>query len=221
VLAEEHSLFNGMSARILLADDHVMVRQALRSVLEKEAFEVISEASDGREAVHQCGLLKPDVAVLDITMPLLNGVDAAREILRVLPECKVILVTMHTQESIVLEALRAGVQGYVLKTNRLGELVDAIRDVLRGHTYLSPGISRTVVQAYLSGHGNAPDRLSAREREVLQLVAEGKTTKEIAALLGISTNTAESHRNNIMAKLEIHDIAGLVRYAIRNGLSGN
>jgi two-component system response regulator NreC len=207
-----------MTIHVLLADDHQIVRQGLKGLLEREGFKVVGEAIDGREAVRLAGKNHPDVAVLDLVMPALNGVDAAREMLRSAPRLKAILLTMHTEDPYVLEALRAGVSGYVLKTQAADDLVQAIREVTRGSIYLSPGISRTVVDAYRSKTDLPPDPLSPREREVLQLVAEGKTTKEVAAILGISVKTAESHRTRIMSKLNIHETAGLVRYAIRRGL---
>ena len=207
-----------MPLRIILADDHLIVRQGLRSVLEQEAYTVLGEAGDGREALRLAQELRPDVAVLDLAMPLLNGLDAAREISRVSPQTKTILLTMHTEDPYVMEALRAGVKGYLLKTQAAQDLVQAIREVSRGAMYLSPGISRTLVEAYLAKSELPPDPLTPREREVLQLVAEGKTTKEVAVILGISVKTAESHRTRIMGKLEIHETASLVRYAIRRGL---
>lgn len=207
-----------MPLKILLADDHAVVREGLRVLLEREGFLFSGEASDGREAIQLCLQNKPDIAVLDLAMPLLNGIDAAREIVKANPKIKVILLTMHTEDHLVLESLRAGVTGYVLKTRASNELVQAIRAVSKGEMYLTQSISRTVVQAFLN-KDDVPDRfLSDRERQVLQLVAEGKTTKELAAILGISVKTAESHRSNIMDKLDIHDVAGLVRYAIRTGI---
>ncbi len=207
-----------MPTRILLADDHLIVRQGLRALLEREGFEVVAEVGDGQEAARVARERCPDVAVLDFAMPLLNGLDAAREILRACPRAKAILLTMHTDDHYVLEALQAGVKGYVVKTQATADLVRAIHEVLRGTAYLSPGISETVVQAYLSKSGVPVDPLSPREREVLQLVAEGKSTKEIARLLGISFKTAESHRTRIMKKTNIHETASLVRYAVRRGL---
>lgn len=207
-----------MPLRILLADDHAVVREGLRVLLEREGFTFSAEASDGREAIQLCEKHKPDIAVLDLAMPLLNGIDAAREIIKANSKIKVILLTMHTEDHLVLESLRAGVTGYVLKTRASSELVQAIRAVSKGEMYLTQSISRTIVQAFLN-KDDVPDRfLSDRERQVLQLVAEGKTTKELATILGISAKTAESHRSNIMDKLDIHDVAGLVRYAIRTGI---
>ena len=179
---------------------------------------MVGEAADGREALKLASSSHPDIAVLDLAMPALNGLDAARELLRSDPRMKVVLLTMHTEDPYVLEALRNGVSGYVLKTQAGDDLIQAIREVTRGALYLSPGVSRTVVDAYKSKTDLPPDPLSPREREVLQLVAEGKTTKEVAGQLGISVKTAESHRTRIMSKLNIHETAGLVRYAIRRGL---
>jgi len=207
-----------MLCEILLADDHLVVRQGLKVLLESEGFSVVGEASDGREALQLAQNLRFDVAVLDLAMPLLNGIDAGRAILQACPKTKVVLLTMHTEDHLILEALRAGIKGYVLKSKATEELVEAIQEVSRGRLYLTPGASETVVQAYLAKTELPPEPLGPREREFLQLVAEGKTTKEAAGLLGISVKTAESHRTRIMQKLNIHEIAGLVRYAIRRGL---
>ena len=207
-----------MPSRILLADDHLIVRQGLKALLEHEGFAVVAEVGDGQEAVRVSRERRPDVVVLDFAMPLLNGLGAAREILRACSRTKAILLTMHTEDHYVLEALRAGVKGYVVKTQAAADLVRAIHEVQRGMVYLSPGVSQTVVQAYLTKSDIPPDPLSPREREVLQLIAEGKTTKEVAGLLGISFKTAESHRMRIMRKVDVHETAGLVRYAVRRGL---
>ncbi len=207
-----------MSIRVLLADDHVIVRQGLRALLEKEGIIVVDEVADGRQAVQSVRDHTPDVAILDLAMPLLNGLDAAREILKLSPRTKPILLTMYTEDHYVLEALRSGVRGYVMKNHSGEDLVRAINQVARGEIYLSPGISEVVVQAYLNKSDFSVDPLSGRERQVLQLIAEGNTTKKIASLLGLSVRTAESHRSRIMEKLDIHETAGLVRYAIRQGL---
>jgi len=204
--------------RILLADDHAIVRQGLKALLEREGFTVVAEADDGQAAVRHARERCPDVAVLDFSMPLLNGLDAAVEIIRACPRAKAILLTMHTDDHYVLSALHAGVNGYVVKTQASSDLVRAIHEVLRGMMYLSPGISQAVVQAYLAKSEMPRDPLTSREREVLQLVAEGKSTKEVAGLLGISFKTAESHRTRILKKLDLHETAGLVRYAVRRGL---
>ena len=207
-----------MPTRILLADDHLIVRQGLKALLEREGFSVVAEVADGQEAIRSARERCPDVAVLDFGMPLLNGLGAAREILQACPRAKAILLTMHTEDHYVLEALQAGVKGYVVKTQASADLIRAIHEVLRGMMYLSPGVSQAVVEAYLAKSELPVDPLTPREREVLQLVAEGKSTKEIAQLLGISFKTAESHRTRIMKKTSIHETAGLVRYAVRRGL---
>ena len=207
-----------MPLRILLADDHQVVRQGLRALLEREQLQVVGEASDGLEAVKQAQALRPEVAVLDVGMPQLNGLDAAREIMRAAPGTRTILLTVHTEDGYVMTALRAGIKGYVLKNQAAADLVQAIREVSSGRTYLSPGISRAVVDACLSKTEVPADSLTIREREVLQLVAEGKTTKEIAQLLGISAKTADSHRTRMMRKLQVHETASLVRHAIRLGM---
>src|SRR3989449_1642945 len=204
--------------RILLADDHAIVRQGLKALLEREGFTVVAEADDGQAAVRHARERCPDVAVLDFSMPLLNGRDAAVEIIRACPRAKAILLTMHTDDHYVLSALQAGVKGYVITTQAASDLVRAIHEVLRGMMYLSPGVSEAVVQAYLAKSEMPADPLTSREREVLQLVAEGKSTKEVAGLLGISFKTAESHRTRILKKLDLHETAGLVGYAVRRGL---
>jgi len=207
-----------MSCRVLLADDHQIVREGLRGLLEKAGHEVVGEAADGREALKLARALLPDIAVLDLSMPSLNGLDAAHEMRRISPEIKTILLTMHTEKGYVLQALRAGAKGYVLKTQAAEDLIRAIREVSRGEVYLSPGVAVSVVDAYLQKTDPGADPLTPRERQILQLVAEGKSTKEIARILSISFKTAESHRNRMMKKLDIHEVAGLVRYAIRRGL---
>ena len=207
-----------MPIRVVLADDHVLVRQSLRSFLEREGFQVVGEASDGHELVGVVSGLHPDVAVLDISMPLMNGLEAACEIHRASPDTKTILLTRHDEEQYVTEALRMGVKGYVLKNQAATDLVHAIHQVCRGGFYLSPGVSRAVAEALLSKTTRPPDPLTSRERQVLQLISEGKSTKDVACLLGISAKTAESHRARLMHKLDIHETASLVRYAIRRGL---
>jgi two-component system response regulator NreC len=207
-----------MPTRVLLADDHSVIRQGLRALLEKKGFQVIAEASDGEEALRSVEKSQPEVAIVDISMPILNGVDTARELKKVSPKTKVVLLTQHDEDQYVKEALRAGVKGYVLKSQAADDLVQAIQEVCRGSVYLSPNISRVVIDAYLSNSPVEGEALSSRERQVLQLVGEGKSTKDIAAHLGISVKTAESHRARLMKKLDIHETASLVRYAIRHGL---
>ena len=205
--------------RVLLADDHVLVREGLRALLAKEAdIRVVAEAGDGREAIQSAREMRPDVAALDLSMPLLNGLEAARQMAGWAQGPRVILLTVHAEDRYVLEAVRAGVRGYVLKKQAAADLVRAIREVSGGGVYLSPGISAAVVEAVRSPRSVPEEPLTAREREVLQLVAEGKTTKEIAALLGVSVKTADAHRTRLMQKLDIHDIASLTRYAIRQGM---
>jgi two-component system, NarL family, response regulator NreC len=208
-----------MPIRILLAEDHVMVRQGLRVLLERAGMIVIGEASDGQEALRLAHEYTPDVAVLDIAMPSLNGLETARRLRETLPQTKIVLLTMHTEEPYVLEALQAGAVGYVLKTQVAGDLVQAIRDALQGAIYLSSRVAHTVVQAYLTRSSLSPDPLTSREREIVQRIAEGQTTKEIASALGLSVKTVESHRSSLMRKLDIHETATLVRYAIRRGLT--
>ena len=207
-----------MPIRLLLADDHMLVRQGFKVLLEREGFQVVGEAPDGREAVRLAAKERPDVAVLDIGMPLLNGLDAAREIQKSSARTKVILLTQHDEDQYVTEALRAGAKGYVLKNQAATDLVQAIHEVCRNGLYLSACISRALVDAFASKKEIPEELLTERERQVVQLIGEGKSTREIAALLGISAKTAESHRARLMQKLDIHETASLVRYAIRRGL---
>lgn len=207
-----------MPIRILLADDHVLVRQGLRSLLEREGLQVVGEASDGQEVLRQVGALQPDIAVMDITMPILNGLNAAREVAQSFPKVKTILLTQHDEDQYVAEALQAGVRGYVLKSQVATDLLQAIQQVTRGQVYLSPGVSRAVMQAYRSKSEKPGNHLTLRESQVLQLIAEGKSTKDVASLLGISVKTAESHRTRLMQKLDIHETASLVLYAVRHGI---
>jgi len=207
-----------MNRRVLLAEDHSILRQGVRKLLEAAGFEVVGESTNGREALALARQLSPDVVVLDIGIPGLNGIDTARSVVRDVPSTRVVMLTVHSEDAYVLEALRAGARGYVLKSQAADDLVRAIQEVLSGGTYLSPGVSSSLIEAFLAGTPLPPDPLTPREREVLQLIAEGRATKEVAALLGVSVKTAETHRTRLMAKLGIHHTAGLVRYAVRRGL---
>ncbi|HEV8265442.1 MAG TPA: response regulator transcription factor [Gemmatimonadales bacterium] len=209
-----------MPVRVVLADDHLILRQALKALLERDGVRVVADVADGRAAVEAVRRFGPDVAVLDVAMPLLNGVDAAGEISRVAPHTHVLLLSGLDDPRFVPDALRAGVRGFVLKSQGAEDLLRAIEEVQRGGLYVSPGASESVLDAF---KGTAPPppggtRLSVRERQVVQLVAEGKSTKQIAQVLRISVKTAEFHRGRVMKKLHVHETAGLVRYAIREGL---
>ena len=208
-----------MAIHILIADDHVLVRQGVRALLEQAGMVVVGEAADGPEALRLAHTHAPAVALLDIAMPHLNGVETARRLRETVPQTKSILLTMHTDEPYVLAALQAGVVGYVVKTQAAADLVQAIHTVVQGAIYLSPWVTTAVVQAYVRGTPLPRDPLTSREREVVQRIAEGQTTKEIAADLGLGVKTVESHRINLMRKLDIHETATLVRYAIRRGLT--
>ena len=208
--------------RVLLADDHTLVRAGIRSLLENmEGIEVIAEAGDGREALRLVTTHRPDVVLMDIAMPGLNGLEAAARIAKKFPNVRVVILSMHVNEEYVLQALRAGAAGYMVKGADAAELEIAIRAVARGETYLSPMVSKHVVTDYIqriSGETSPLELLTPRQREVLQLIAEGYSTKKIARTLKISVKTVETHRMQLMERLDIHDIAGLVRYAIRIGL---
>lgn len=213
--------------RVLLADDHTLVRAGLRMLVDGfEGFRVIAEASDGREAVRLVRQLEPEIALLDIAMPGLNGLDAAVLIAKEVPGTQVVILSMHTAESYVLEALRAGAVGYVVKDAAIDDLERALRAVLKGERWLSPAVSRHLLDEYLRLVRGQPDvqvttgldALTVRQREILQLIAEGRSTREIAERLSISTKTAETHRAQLMERLNIHDVASLTRFAIRVGL---
>lgn len=208
--------------RLLLADDHTLFREGVRSLLSRIGdVVVVAETGDGREALELIDRHRPDVALLDITMPGMNGLEVASRTARSSPKTRVLILSMHANEAYVAQALRAGIAGYLLKDAAATELEAALRAVARGETYLSPGISRHVVEGFL---GRArPDAdplagLTSRQREILQLIAEGKTTKEIAAALDVGVKTVETHRAKLMERLDIHDVAGLVRFAIRSGM---
>jgi len=210
------------SIRVLLADDHALVRAGIRSLLTGlEGIEVVGEAGDGREALRLVEKERAHVLLMDIAMPGLNGLEALARVTKDYPHTRVLILSMHANEEYVLQALRAGAAGYLLKGAGPAELELAVRAVARGETHLSPSISRHVVDDYLrrlSEGPAAPEALTPRQREILQLIAEGHTTKEIASKLGLSVKTVETHRMQLMERLDIHDIAGLVRYAIRTGL---
>jgi DNA-binding NarL/FixJ family response regulator len=205
---------------ILLADDHPFFRQGLRSLLEKDGFTVVGEGEDGMEAIELAEKFRPDMVILDFSMPRLNGLDAAREIRRVSPRSKMILLTVHREEQFVLEAINAGVKGYVLKSEAASVIGEAIQEVTRGNAFLSPGIARFAVDLCLGKIEGGPpvEILSPREQQVVKLIAEGNTTREIAAQLALTVKTVESYRTGLMSKLDIHETASLVRYAVRRGL---
>jgi len=208
-----------MSVRIvLLADEQRIMREALRALLERQGFLVVGEAWVGLEATKIARELRPDVIVLDLVIPIRNGLDAARFMHEASPDSRFVLLTSQTEESYVHEAVRAGIRGYVLKTQSADDLVHAIHEVSSGGIYLSPEVSDAALRAGQTRARLGQDPLTPRGEEVLRLVAEGKTTKQIAQALGLSVKTAESHRTRIMDRLAIHDTAGLVRYAIRRGL---
>jgi two-component system, NarL family, response regulator NreC len=204
---------------VLIADDHPIFRRGLKSLLESDGFTVVGEGADGMEAIQLAEKFRPDIVILDFSMPRLNGLDAAKEIRRISPRSKVILLTVHREEQYVLEALTAGIKGFVLKSEASPALAEAIQEVTRGNAYLSPGIARFAVESCLGKCvDGAPEVLSPRELQVVQLIAEGNTTKEVAAHLKLTVKTAESYRTALMGKLDIHETASLVRYAVRRGL---
>ena len=207
---------------ILIADDHALVRAGIRAFLERiPNIEVVAEASDGREAVELVTKLQPDIVLMDIAMPDLNGLEATSQIVKMWPRVRVIVLSMHASEEYVWQALRAGARGYLLKGASLAELELALSSVAKGELYLSPPLSQQAITEYVqrTGKERAPaEKLTARQREILSLIAEGKSTKQVALQLNISVKTVESHRTQIMERLNIHDVAGLVRYAIKTGL---
>jgi DNA-binding NarL/FixJ family response regulator len=210
--------------RILLGDDHTIVRNGLRKILqERTDWEVVGDASTGRDAV-QIGLEeKPDVAILDITMPILNGIEATRQLVRRLPDLKVLMLSMHATEAYIIQALKAGAKGYLLKDSADTELIRAVAAVAAGKSYFSPAVSKVMLDDYLrhlteQGVDDRFDTLSEREREILQLIAEGHSNKEIAGMLFVSPATVETHRSHILQKLDIHNTAELVLYAVRRGV---
>lgn len=208
--------------RVLLADDFEVVRRGVRAILEQQPdIEVVGEASDGRRAVAMASDLSPDIVIIDISMPELNGIDATRQIRNALPGTQVVVLTRHDSEIITREVLKAGARGYVLKSDLGGELVRAIRTVAQHATHLTRSASEVVLAAYLANDATweAACEATPREREVIQLLAEGKSNKEVAAILGVSVHTIEAHRAHIMSKLGFENFSDLVRYALRNGLT--
>jgi len=209
--------------RILIADDHEVVRRGMRVLLESQpGWEVVGEAANGRQAVEMAMALRPDVVVLDITMPELNGLEATRQMREAVPQTQVLVLTVHESEQVAREVLDAGARGYVLKSDAGRDLIAAV-DALRQHKpFFTSSVATMVLEGYLRGPERAapgeapPRRLTPREREVVQLIAEGKTNKEVAETLGISVKTAEAHRTNVMRKLDLHSVSELVRYAVRN-----
>lgn len=208
--------------RVVLADDHALVRAGIRSLLKELAgVQVVGEATDGREAFQLAKKQRPDIVLMDIAMSGMNGLEAAQRILKAFPEVRVVILSMHANEEYVRQALRVGVSGYLIKDAATSELEIAVKAVSRGETYLSPAVAKHVIRKYkqrVAGRVSAYDQLTPRQREILQLIAEGQTTKEIASILDISLKTAQTHRIQLMERLDIRDVAGLVRYAIRIGL---
>ncbi len=210
--------------RVLLADDHKLIRAGLRLVLEQQPdLSVIGEADDGRQALALAVELKPDVVVMDVGMPNLNGIEAAAQVKQELPRAAVVMLSMHSDEAYILRALRAGATGYILKDSAEADLVAAVRAAVEGKSFFSPKVSRILLEDYMrklrkSGAEDSYDLLSAREKEILQLVAEGKSSKEIANLLNLSVYTVETHRGNIMQKLNLRGIPELILYAVRKGI---
>jgi DNA-binding NarL/FixJ family response regulator len=210
--------------RILLADDHTVMRAGLRLLLERqEAFEVIGEAADGREAVEIAAAEKPAVVVMDVAMPHLNGVEAARQILSKNPDTAIVMLSMHSDESYVLRSLKAGARAYLLKDSAEADLIAAIQAIVEGRSFFSPGVRALLKEDYIYrlqkfGADDTYELLTAREREVLQLVAEGRSNKEVASLLGLSLYTVETHRTHILQKLNLHSVPELILYAVRKGI---
>jgi len=210
--------------RILLADDHTVMRRGLRLLLESQPeFTVVAEAADGRQAVEQAEATQPDVAVVDIAMPNLSGIEAAQRMSAAHPQIAIVILSMHSDESYVLRALKAGAKGYLLKDSAEGDLIEAIKAVHRGKTFFSPEITKMLVADYVQeirarGAEDSYDLLTSREREILQLLAERKQNKEIAQALNLSPYTIETHRRNLQEKLNLHSLAELILYAVRKGV---
>jgi two-component system response regulator NreC len=214
----------GPRLRILLADDHTLLRQGLRKILqERSDWEVVAEAGDGREAVRQTLAVQPDIAILDIGMPLLNGIEATRQIVRRLPDIHILILSMHANEAYIIQALKAGAKGYLLKDSADTDLIRGVVAVASGKSFFSPAVAKVMLDDYVrhlteKGIADRFDSLSEREREIFQLVAEGHSNKEIAELLSVSPTTIETHRAHILQKLDVHNTAELVLYAVRRGV---
>ena len=210
--------------RILLGDDHTLVRNGLRKILqERDDWEVVAEVGNGRDAVREALALTPDVAILDISMPLLNGIEATRQIARRLPNVRLLILSMHANEAYIIQALGAGAQGYLLKDSADKELLQGVQAMASGKSYFSPAVSKVMLDDYVrhitqKGLADRYDALSEREREVFQLIAEGHSNKEIASLLSVSPTTVETHRAHILQKLDVHNTAEIVLYAVRRGV---
>jgi two-component system, NarL family, response regulator NreC len=210
--------------RILLGDDHTLLRQGLRKILqERPDWEVVAEAGDGREAVRQALAVQPDIAILDIGMPLMNGIEATRQIVRRRPDIHVLILSMHANEAYIIQALKAGAKGYLLKDSADTELLRGVAVVASGKSFFSPAVAKVMLDDYVrhlaeKGIADRYDTLSEREREIFQLVAEGRSNKEIAELLSVSLATIETHRAHILQKLDVHNTAELVLYAVRRGV---
>jgi DNA-binding NarL/FixJ family response regulator len=218
------TLVDKKAIRILLADDHNIMRRGLRLLLERQAgFEVVAEAADGREAAERAEATRPDVVVLDIAMPNMSGIEAAQRIRAVLPQAAIVILSMHSDEGYVLRALKAGAKGYLLKDSAESDLIEAIKAVSEGKAFFSPEISKILVEDYVRdmrkrGAEDSYELLTAREREILHLLAEGKSNKDIATLLDLSLYTVETHRRNLQDKLNLHSLAELILYAVRKGV---
>ena len=207
------------SLKLLVADDHEVVRNGVRCLLEAQpGWQVMAEASNGREAVEQAQRVKPDVAVLDIGMPSLNGLEAARQMLKNDPRIKIVILTMHDSDNLIREVLKVGARGYVAKSDAIRDLVTAINAVRSGDTFFTAKVAEVVLEGYLDKNGATDVRLTPRQREVIQLLAEGQSSKEIAVTLGLSVKTADTHRADIMRRLDCHSVTELVRYAVRNNI---
>jgi DNA-binding NarL/FixJ family response regulator len=213
------------SLKLLVADDHELVRKGIRAIVaEQPSWEIVAEATTGREAVEKAKTAKPDIVILDVSMPELNGMEAARQMLRNDVKCRILMLTVHESDQIVREAIVAGVRGYVLKSDANRDLVGAIDAVGRNRTYFTPRVEQMVLDGYLARNRksvaieNRGQRLTGRQRKIVQLLAEGRSSKEVAAYLNLSMKTAETHRAKIMRRLDCHSISGLVLYAVRNNM---